>query len=153
MGFQELQTYSCFPTASLRVPKGKPLPHTREDAPCQVGSGQPWHRPQGGHAQRGPGTTALCRGLRGSQGQRQPHFLTLPLESGWDVASCSPWLCETLEICPALTTWTKAKGTSPQGGSDGRGCPAELPSLGHHVSWAWWGTCPAPGRKPVVLPR
>ena len=144
MGFQELQTYSCFPSASLHMPKGKPPPCVREDVPCRVGSGQPRHRPRGGHTQRGPGTTAPCRGLGparlccalpsqrtgGSQGQRQPHFLTLPVESGRNAASCGPWPCETLGICPMLTARMKAKGTSPRGGSDGQGCPAELPSLG-----------------------
>lgn len=140
MGFQEMQTYSCFPKASPHVPRGKPPPCAGEDTPCRVGGGHP----QGEHAQRGPGTTALCWGLGpagfccalpsqrtgGRQGQQQPRFLTLPLESGWDTVSCSPWPCETLEICPTLTPWMKSKGMSPRGGSDGQGCPAELPSLG-----------------------
>lgn len=52
MGFQELQTHSRFPPASLCMPKGKPPPHGREDAPCRMGGGQPWHHPWG-DTQRG----------------------------------------------------------------------------------------------------
>lgn len=119
----------------------------------------------------GPGTTAPCWGLGpagfccalpsqrtgGRQGQQQPRFLTLPLESGWDMVSCSPWPCETPGICPTLTAWMKAKGMSPRGGSDGQGCPAELPSLGTAPPVLGTAGCrwPCPGEvsgAPVVPP-
>lgn len=41
MGFEELQNYSCFPMASLPMPKGKTLSCTRKDAPCHWVVGNP----------------------------------------------------------------------------------------------------------------
>lgn len=141
--FRELQTYCCFPAASLHA-QGKATALCQGDTACWVGGRQPRHRPGGGAHAEGPGHLRCVlpsqRAAR-SQGQRQPRFLTLPLEPGRDAASCGRALQDTGNL-PRAHCVDEGKRHESSGRQRWTGMPGRALTPGHCTS-AWQSMCPA----------
>lgn len=115
------------PATSLHT-QGKATALCQGDTPCRVGGGQPRHCP----GAEGPGHLRCVlpshtrHGAKGSDSRAFSRSLWS--QGGMQCPVVGP--CKTLRICPMLTAWMKAKGTRPQGTSNGQGCPAKLSPLG-----------------------